>query len=202
MNFAELETADLIHACAEQNDADAWNEFIARFHNVIASTVIKACRSVAASTPELIDDLIQDVYLKLCSNSCQALRDFVPLHPDAFFGFLKAVSYSVVKDHFRKHTTRKRGGGKANIVLDEAVAAASGSAEIERDILVSEIQQRVQKLSQRDRSIFWMHFKHGMSAQAISQIRTIGLSGKGVASTIRRIVLHLHDLLGNGSTER
>jgi RNA polymerase sigma-70 factor, ECF subfamily len=112
MDFERAELPELLRACAEGRDPAAWREFFARFHNVIASTVIRSCTSSGKTQPELVDDLIQDTYIKLCAQSCQALRQFTPDHPDAIFGYLPRVAHSVVLDYFRSKPAAKRGGGK------------------------------------------------------------------------------------------
>ena len=51
----------------------------------------------------------------------------------------------------------------------------------------------------RDRAIFWLYYKQGLSAKAIAGIRTIGLSVKGVESTIGRMVRLLRQKMNEGA---
>jgi hypothetical protein len=39
----------------------------------------------------------------------------------------------------------------------------------------------------RDRLVFWLYYRHGMSARAISSLPTIQLTAKGVESAILRL---------------
>jgi hypothetical protein len=39
----------------------------------------------------------------------------------------------------------------------------------------------------RDQTLFWLYYRHGMSASAIASLSTIGLSVKGVESAILRL---------------
>ena len=43
------------------------------------------------------------------------------------------------------------------------------------------------KVSARDRRLFWLHYNLGMTAEAISRIPTMGLSSKGVESALMRL---------------
>jgi RNA polymerase sigma factor (sigma-70 family) len=202
MDFQRAEIPELLRACAEGRNPDAWREFFARFHNVIASTVIKSCRSYGKAQPELVDDLIQDTYVKLCAHSCQALREFRPDHPDAFFGYLQRVAHSVVLDDFRSKFAAKRGSGNDELPLETVSCAGARTGNMERDILISEIRDRLKGFSARDRCIFWLHHREGMTASAISKIAAFGLTSKGIESTLRRLILHLRSALGPSATEQ
>lgn len=187
---------ELVRACVEGPDPAAWSEFIRRFHRVIAATVVKVCRQWGSITPELVDDLIQDTYVKICADGFRILREFDPQHSDAIFGLLKSVAYSVVQDHFRAETTAKRGGGRRRAPLTEMLTAAQGAVEdIERGVLIEQIRGHLQSFSERDRLIFWLHFRQGMSARGIAEIPALELTPKGVESTLFRVTRQLRQEL-------
>jgi DNA-directed RNA polymerase specialized sigma24 family protein len=99
-----------------------------------------------------------------------------------------------VQDYFRNRGAGKRGGGLEDVALDERIAAGAHAPEaIERNVLVAEIRERLQGFSVRDRAIFWMHFRHGMTARAISEIRALELTQKGVESALTRITRQLRE---------
>ena len=49
--------------------------------------------------------------------------------------------------------------------------------------------------SDRDRTIFWLHFRLGMSAHAIARMSTLHLTSKGVESSLRRTLSLLRKAL-------
>jgi hypothetical protein len=59
-------------------------------------------------------------------------------------------------------------------------------------LLLQEIDQCLQSCAEvpgkrRDRLIFWLHYRQGLSANAISSLPAVGLTVKGVESVIYRL---------------
>jgi RNA polymerase sigma-70 factor (ECF subfamily) len=53
---------------------------------------------------------------------------------------------------------------------------------------------------ERDRMIFWLYFRQGMSTKEIASLPTIGLGTKGVGSVIDRLKHSIREqILGAGS---
>jgi hypothetical protein len=88
MSYSSWSAEELVRACVEAGNSEAWNEFVCRFRKLIACVVLRIARKYGESSPAIVDDLVQDVYLKVCSDNCRLLREFEPQHPDAFFGML------------------------------------------------------------------------------------------------------------------
>jgi RNA polymerase sigma-70 factor (ECF subfamily) len=186
-----LSTDELLHACIAGEER-AWAEFIRRFHPVIAGTVIRCARRFRKPTPELVDDLVQETLLKICANQCRNLRGFEPQSPEAIFGFLKTIAFSVTLDYFRGGMAEKRGSGQSDTALEaygeSAIAGSEGLPEIERGILLREIDQHLgPETPARDRRIFWLYYRHGMTAKSIAAIPGFELTQKGVESVIQRL---------------
>ncbi|HWF02041.1 MAG TPA: hypothetical protein VHA06_00050 [Candidatus Angelobacter sp.] len=185
--------------------------------------------------PSLIDDLVQETYLKLFAGNAAALRRFVCQHENALYGFLKVVASNVVQDHFRCSYSQKRGSGRDDENIDQAgveLADARPLGErrigracralfnaglphsLERRILLREIdaylKSREAKDSTaasgaaasgapssassttssftRDYTIFWLYYREGLTAKAIADDPSIGLTVKGVESTLLRLI--------------
>ena len=196
MNWTSLTCEELIRACLDAGDRAAWEEFVRRFRPVIAGTAMRTSRRFGESAPELIDDLVQETYLRICANRCRILREFQPENADAIFGWLKTVAFSVVHDHFRGGLAAKRGAGRRDAALDNyvesAVAGREGLPQIERQILLREIDEHLAAApepttQERDRQMFWLYYRHGMTSRAIAAIPGIGLTQKGVESAIQRL---------------
>jgi RNA polymerase sigma-70 factor (ECF subfamily) len=158
--------------------------------------VTKTIRRWVTLNPNLIDDLVQETYLKLCLNNFRALRQFVSRHENALFGFLKVVALNTVQDHFRSSYSRKRGTGMGEAQLDCSAFSAvlnCPSEDVERGILLQANDKCLDAHIHspnfaRDRVIFWLYYRHGLTAKAISRLPPIRLSVKGVESTILRLV--------------
>ena len=199
MNYASLSPEELILACMQTDDVAAWEEFVRRFQRLIASVAVRIARRWGEPSPHVIDDLVQETYLKLCADNFRLLRRFKSHHQDAFYGYLKVVTANLVYDHFKAAHSSKRGSGKSEFTIDEPVAAATGVAgpaaavkSSERGVLLREIDAMISRLAagpqlQRSRRIFWLYYRFGYTASAIAALPYIGLNTKGVESTILRL---------------
>ena len=184
---------DLLTACVAGGDQPAWGEFIRRFHPVIAGTVAKTARNWVNPTPTLIEELTQETYLRLCAHDYRILRDFHPEHEDSIYGFLKAVAFSVTHDHFRLLYAEKRGAGRQDAPLDDRLVTAQGMSDVDKRILMDEIAAALGELSspdtrQRDRAIFLLHYRDGLTSRAIAEIPAFGLGQKGVEAILQRLI--------------
>jgi RNA polymerase sigma-70 factor (ECF subfamily) len=189
---SSLSPIELIRECTESGEAAAWEEFVRRFQPVISATALRTARHWGAPSPALIDDLVQETYLKLCANRGRVLRDFDPHHPDAIFGFLKVLTANVVNDYLKAKHAGKRGAALTEpgfgTMEPAAREADRGSpATMERGVLLKEIDVFLQAVPERDRLIFWLYYRHGMAASAIASLPAVELTTKGVESTIYRV---------------
>jgi len=199
MDYASLSPEELVLACGQSDDAAAWREFVRRFHRLIATVALRIARRWGEPSPQLVDDLVQETYLKLCADNFHKLRDFKSQHPDAFYGYLKVVTANLVYDHFKAANSSKRGSGMVKVAADTPVAhgidsfgAGSSVKNTERGILLREIDGMLTRLAagpqlQRTRRVFWLYYRVGLTANAIAALPYIGLSTKGVESTILRL---------------
>jgi RNA polymerase sigma-70 factor (ECF subfamily) len=151
----------------------------------------------------LIDDLTQDTYVKICANNFKALRTFDFRHENALFGFLKVMAANVAEDYIRSSHSQKRGQGRDDEDFDQTGSAGPSSSPepIERKILMNEIKKCLQEHSAdpnfaRDYAIFWLYYRQGLTAKEIADLPSIGLTVKGVESTLLRLTRMLRDKLG------
>lgn len=195
--YSSLSAEDLVHACVESRDAAAWAEFIRRFRRVIAGVALRTARQWVEPTPEIIDDLVQETYLKLCDDNCRLLCEFHPYHPDAIFGYLKLLTTNVVRDHFKAVNAQKRGAGQTNLPLSEVeftacVESPGGPEALDRGVLLGEIDQCLNECAPGptnaiNRTIFLLYYRLGLSAGAIAALPSIKLGTKGVETVILRL---------------
>lgn len=196
MNYSVFSAEELVKACAESENAEAWAEFMRRFHKRIGSAVWRIAQRWGETNTSIIDDLIQDTYFKLCANDCRLLRDFEPERPDAFVGMLMVTASNVARDYFRNRHSAKRGSGLTECELTEAESFVSDShsasmVRIEREIQLQEVDKILTSIftptASRDREIFWLYYRQGFSAKAIASIACYELTTKGVESTLFRL---------------
>ena len=197
VSFAQLSPEALIQVCVNA-DVAAWEEFMSRYHRLIAGVVFRTTQKWGKSSPLTMDDLIQETYLKLCADEYRLLRAYDPKHPNAIYGYLKVITANVVHDRFKALHSEKRGGDQ---IVEELTTLENrsdvrkdfGSQDaMEREILLREIDAHLNAslsgaTADRDRTIFWLYYRQGFTTKAIASLPAIGLTMKGVESTIFRI---------------
>lgn len=214
LRYSSLSPDELVKACAGSKDPAIWREFIRRFQPVIATAVLRTANRFSKQTRQTLDDLVQDTYLKLCDDDCRLLRSFESRHPDAIFGFLKVVAGNVANDHFKSALAEKRGAGVTEAVPDTAALfpvapPSSSSTSMDRRILLRQIDDALTVGAagpdlERNRIIFWLYYRDGLSASAIASLPYIKLTTKGVESILLRLtrMIRSHMTKGTDSTMR
>ena len=189
-----MSSNDLAQLCALQGGALEWEEFVRRFSRPIALSVLRVGRLWGDTSPAVVDDIVQDVFLKFCEDDRRILREFEPRHPDSFTAFVKVVSAAAANDYFRKRNTNKRGGGLKEEQISEFHAEALQNSEwLERNHLLKEIDSFLaasgrDAIGKRDRTVFWLYYQQGMTASAIASLPGMSISVKGVESALHRMV--------------
>jgi RNA polymerase sigma-70 factor (ECF subfamily) len=198
----------LLDDCLADTSADAparWEQFVSRIHGLIAGAVVRTLRqSVDAPPRALVDDLVQDTYVKLCADNLAALRRFRGGRPEALVAYLRAVACSVTRDYLRAEVTAKRGAGRIDALDETSVAIADASAageSLDRQLLFAQLDRWLttegdEATGRRDRWIFWLYYRHGLTAKAIAAIPAVGLTAKGVESTIHRLTQSARKVFG------
>jgi RNA polymerase sigma-70 factor (ECF subfamily) len=211
MDPKKLTAQELVQLCLDSKDEASWTEFVRRFQPLIAGVVTKCVFRRVRPRPGLVDDLVQDTYLKLCANNFKALRDFDFQHENALFGFLKVVANNVVEDYFRGSHSQKRGSGREEEDLEKVRATMPSNPGLtppaDLEILLGEIKQCLAEQASepnftRDYAIFWLYYRQGLTAKAISKLPAIGLSVKGVESTLLRLTRLIRAKLGGPPPRR
>jgi RNA polymerase sigma-70 factor (ECF subfamily) len=204
-DLKRLSTSELVEMCSQGQSQAAWEEFVRRFHPVIASVVMRRARHWGETRLDVIGELVQDVYLKLCAEGGRLLLEFEPAHPEAFSGYLKVMTAHLVSDYFKAANTGKRGGRSAAVSIEEAERLSrTGSQTLsagERDLLLKELDVLLReatqgKTAERDRMIFWLHYHNGMTAAAIAALPALKMNVKSVESVIHRLTRALRAEVG------
>ena len=74
MVYESLSASELVRECIDTDNAEAWQEFVRRYTRAIANVVYRVARSAGEARKEVIDDLVQDVFLKLCADGSPGAR--------------------------------------------------------------------------------------------------------------------------------
>lgn len=194
---------ELAKACAHSAEATEWEEFLRRCAPVATMVATRIARLwLGTATPSIVDDIVQEVFLKLCEQERRILRDFAPRGEDSFLGLLRVVCASVANDYFRRQHSEKRGGKVVTLVIDESHASAirvpgREDADVQRVVLFSELDRMLcaapGETAERDRTLFWLYYLQGLTADEIAGLPASELSAKGVESALRRVTIWLRN---------
>lgn len=196
-----MSSDDLARLCAVQAGVEEWAEFVRRFTRPIALSALRVGRQWKETSPSVIDDIVQDVFLKFCEDDRRVLREFEPRHHESFMAFVKVVSAATANDYFRRRNTFKRGGGVREEPISEFHAGVPQDSEwIERNHLLKEIDRFLEnsgrdEIGRRDRTVFWLYYQQGMTASAIASLPGMSLSVKGVESALHRMTAQIRNHL-------
>ncbi len=195
--YSSLSLKDVVCLCAGSGDNEAWEEFVSRVGKPISLTIMRTASLWGEPSRILLEDLIQVTYLKLWEGGCRLLRDFAVQRPEAILGYLKKTAANATHDYFKHGHSQSSGGDKPHVSTNdfdpEAEKGADGSEErIAFGIFLNEIDEHLNRCltgpdQERDRTIFWLYFRQGMSTKEIASLPTIGLGAKGVGSVLERL---------------
>jgi len=195
--YAALSLKEVVCLCAGSCDEAAWEEFVWRVGKSISLTIVRTACLWAEPSRSLVEDLVQATYLKLWEDGCRLLRDFAVLHPEAILGYLKKIAANVAHDYFKHRHSQSSGGYQPHVSTGEVDPVAGNDVDgteerIAYRVLLNELDDHLKRIltgpdQERDRTIFWLYFRLGMSTKEIASLPTIGLGTKGVGSVIERL---------------
>jgi RNA polymerase sigma factor (sigma-70 family) len=227
MDPKRLSNRDLIqHLTQAPADDPRWREFVSRFRPRLRLSVYRCFQTEAERNPgvgagppsEIVDDLTQEVFVRLLDGERRALSRFQGRTEHSAYTYLSAIAVNLVRDHFR--TLRADKTPKAPTSLSNAIGPepgdegpvfaqtlVSGGAGPERFVASSELRDEIRAVvdelsprgstSARDRLVFQLFFIEGLTVDEIAANRSIRLSASGVEKCIRRIRKALKDRLSS-----
>lgn len=211
MEASQASINDLAKVCAHTADAAEWEELLRRCTPLTGMVAARVCRLwTHGSSPAMVDDIVQEIFMRLCEQERRILREFEPRGEDSFLALLRVVAASVANDYFRRISSVKRGGKvvTASLETDAQLAGAAGaseSARIERSALLAQLDRKLGSVpaivSERDRWIFWLYYRQGLTAEEIAGLPDAGLTPKGVESALRRTANWLKSEVGKAHSE-
>ena len=208
--YSSLPLKDVVCLCAGPCDNDAWEEFVSRVGRPLSLVIMRTASMWGQPSRSVVEDLIQATYLKLWEGGRSLLRDFALRSPEAILGYLKRTAANATHDYFKHGHSQSSGGNNPHLstfdVDPEAGNQAHGSQEkIAFGVFLDEIDEHLKRCligpdQERDRMIFWLYFRQGMSTKEIASLPGVSLGTKGVGSVIERLKHSLRDqILGTPS---
>lgn len=209
--YSALPLKDIICLCAGPSDDEAWEEFVSRAGKAISLTVMRTASLWGEHSLSLVEDIVQMTYLKLWEDSCRLLRDFAVQYPEAILGYVKKTAANLTHDYFKHAKSQSAGGNEIHVSAGDVDPAAGkdvqGSEErIAFGIFLEEIDEHLKNCltgpdQQRDRTIFWLYFRQGMSTKEIASLPGMGLGTKGVGSVIERVKQSIREQITGSSAD-
>jgi len=208
MSNSRISVNDLAKACAHSANAAEWEDFVGRCMPLASLVALRVSRMwVSDPSPATVDDIVQEIFLKLCEQERRILRTFQPRGEDSFLGLLRIVAASVANDYFRRIYSTKRGGKVVTMPLidDDAQTPLGGTppvAQMQQSALLAQLDQKLRSapeiIPERDRALFWLYYRQGYTAEEIARLSATGLTAKGVESALRRVTNWLKNEVGPG----
>jgi RNA polymerase sigma-70 factor, ECF subfamily len=192
------EVQRILDQALETNGLQSWERFVECAQPIVASALRRVLSRWHNPRNDEVEDMVQESFLKLCANDYRFLRRFRSAHPSALAAYLRTVASTVVVDGYRARSSQKR-GSDANAVAMDDVEVAVGSSQaveaVERRLLIARIERCLSSQKERDRHVFWLYYRQGLTVKAISTIHLIELTSSGVESLIRRLTLAVRKCL-------
>ena len=142
------------------------------------------CRAVASRILGSIadaDECLNDALLAVWNT-------IPPQKPDDLGSYMSTVTRNISTRRLRKNRAAKRGGGEADIAIDELDECLAGVNTTEDEILSREFKEVIEKfldsLSRRERDMFVSRYYYAHTVEEIAA--AFGISGGNVRSTLSR----------------
>lgn len=200
MDLQALSNQELIQRCLA-SDQVVWTEFLRRFERPISMVVIRTLRRRLRPTPALVEDLVQNTYLKLLDDNCKALRTFKAQHENSIYGYLQVMASNITQDYLRKLDAKKRDSRIEQDIEElppDLISDSRAGREAEHRTEIRQVEERLKKITTgTEQEIFWLYNRWGLTAKEISQIFQMNI--KSVENMLARILRLLREDFGKGA---
>ena len=169
----------LISRCIA-GDRWAWEKFVRKFSDLIFRSVqyTFAAKQVQFNHQDL-EDLQNTVFLKLFENNGEKLSQFRGDNGCSLATWIKIVTVRTVLNHIRRKGMDSIGWKSKRVTLDdlpelkcENMAALAALEKTEQQRL---LQEKIQKLSARDRLFLSLHFGSGCSIKEVAEVMQLSI---------------------------
>ncbi len=178
--------ADLWKRYRREPGDGSWETLVRALTPIFRRIVGRVSRQYYAN-PADTEDALQESMLKLSQR-----RDVAP--GEAVEAYFKAMAANAAHDFFRAQRAVRR-DQRRDVPLDSLTFLLSaGDAErgLDRALLIRQIDGML-PADDRDRAVFWLYYRQGLTAKEIASIPAVGLTVKGVESLIFRLTSLVRD---------
>lgn len=187
----------LLQDCLDSGKEASWESFVRAAQPFLVSGVVRALGGWTASRRGEIDDLVQESFVRLCARDYRALRNFRSGDGNALCAYLRTVAASAATDHLRSASAQKHGAGEPAVSLDALTREPASSQDtvgaIQRGMLLRIVERCLESQKTRDRVIFWLYHRQGLTPKAISALDTSSMGQRGVETLLYRMTAAVRD---------
>jgi len=178
---------DLIAGCLAR-EKPAWDAFVVQYSALVYHTIRKTLTlHHALPQDDLVEDLHQDFFLRLCENDFRKLRQFKGDRGCSLASWLRMIASRLTIDFLRKQESIPAS------LVDGPTARADPSAAL---IILEEerlVAQAIEALSPRDRLFVELCFRRGLPPEETAAI--LRMSVGTVYTQKSRILAKLREVL-------
>lgn len=148
---------------------------------------IRVGRLYGETGRDTLDDLIQQTYVKVCAHDCRILRQFAGKSANDLRAYLRVVAANVARDHFSARFP-DRNAVSLDALVELSQSGVGSQSSVEFDTLIQQIDTLIERIpgqnKTRDRTVFWLYYRAGLTSKAIAAIPAVGMTTKGVESIL------------------
>lgn len=214
-----ISSVELLTLCCKEENYEAWDEFIKRFHKQILLLTFRESRAYKFKESDTLE-LLQDLYLRLLSNNRKILKDFRGNSEASVTAYLLTVVRSVVTDQIRREVAQKRYGPEISLnaplkkdleltVADLLEAPLESSPEhiVNEKITASRLRNLLKAAlsganAKRDAIIFHLHVINGLSCREIGELPAFSMTTTNVQAVVFRTKERLREILSKKDSDK
>ena len=195
----ESDLLRMLCECVRQHVPEAWDGLIGAIQPIVKLGVLRALNRFGVVGQTLVEDLTQDVLLKLCARDFAVLRACRAETTAAFHVYIRSIATTGVLDHLRSQSALKKVPDKSTVQLDDVAASLvssdSPAEAAERRILLARIEGCLMDKEEASRRIFWLYYRQGYTPKAIAALPGIGLGPDGIETLVYRLTKSVRECL-------
>jgi RNA polymerase sigma factor (sigma-70 family) len=146
------------------------------------------------SSPCEIDDIVQEIHLKLVTDG--SIQASLPREESAAIAFFSVVAANAARDYFRKLRAARRDTRRTLPLESAPLSRLARDLDCDREILLQQIENCVPS-GRREQIIFRLWYRTGLTAREIAAIPALKLNHKGVESFLDRVMNSVRRCLKN-----
>ncbi len=167
---------------------------------------------------QIVQDLVQDIYVRLVDNNCKALKAYEGTSDPAFYKYLSVIARNSVRNYMMREGAQKRPHIDRSLdhsreqyqqtgsIRHANILKAPNTEPLSVDQLMEEIHAIIHKVSSaKDRKrniiIFQLYFHEGFSPAEIADVQGMKISAKTVSNIITMLKKAIRRELLNGHME-